>query len=315
MSKRIIIIPSFASSHLLKCWIPNMVEVIQPDIIIINEGIFPAGPENRGHIDEKFKEKYCYGQPNMMTNCGFDLSDTIDIVEDAKIKYPAISFFLVPKGYKSNDANQCFLDAISSFQIGGEYSKPETGHIIFPLEPDAFVHENDKETINDEIERLSPGQGISCRWVDFLETQFYTENINISQPKYRRFAYCFDNMENYKTAMSGFMSQDYPKLKKVDTFFVNHYCWFVYDKWKELRYDLIYRSNPQYWKDFEAGLIEIRMTSQDIVDNDLLPYYIPKTIMSKKIVIRPSRNDEGRYAKFTNISHPRHIREHPNFVK
>lgn len=310
MPKRIVIIPEFASSHLLKCWIPNMIEVIEPDVIIINSGIFPQGPENKGHIDERFKEKYCWG------DCGFDWEETVDIVEDYKIKYHNVLFFLRPMDYKSNDANQCFLDAIS-------YFRPiylNVGDTILSLEPDAFVHENSKETINEEIKRLSPGQGISCKWVDFLETQFYTENINISQPKYRRFAYCFDNMENYKAAMLGFMSQDYPKLKKVNTFFVHHYCWFVYGKWKELRYDLIYRSNPQYWKDFEVGLQEIRVGSERYAKwinyCKTEPYSLHQPCpISDKITTRPSRNDDGRFAKFFDTSHPKHIQNHPNFVK
>jgi hypothetical protein len=311
MSKRIVIIPTFASSHLLKCWLPNMIEVIEPDIIIINEGIFPTGPENKGHIDEKFKEKYCFED----TNAGFDYYEMVELVGSFEFKHPDITFLVGPFEYQSSDANQCFLEAIS-------YSYPiefEVGTLIFPLEPDAFVHELDQQTINEEIRKLSPGQGISCQWVDFLETQFYTENINISQPKYRRFAYCFDNMENYKAAMSGFMSQDYPKLTKVNSFFVYHYPWFVFDKWKELRYDLIYRSNPQYWKDFEVGLQEIRNFSKMWVDyntpNPDGTINMNKMVPLNKITIRPSRNDEARYAKFIDISHPSHIRNHPNFVK
>lgn len=304
MQKRIVIIPTFASSHLLKCWLSNMIEVIQPDIIIINEGIFPTGPENKGHIDEKFKEKYCWKD----TNVGFDWEETLDILEEWKQKYPNIKIIPIPITYKSPDANQCFLDAISNFK----FINVEVGDTIFALEPDAFVHQVDQNTINEELGKLSPGQGISCQWVDFLETQFYTENINISQPKYRRFAYCFDNMENYKAAMSGFMSQDYPKLKKVNSFFVYHYPWFVFDKWKELRYDLIYRSNPQYWKDFEVGLQEIRAESEAFIDNVMYPI---KSASSQYITIRPTRNDEAKYAKFIDISHPIHIRNHPNFVK
>ena len=301
MSKRIVIIPEFASSHFLKCWIPNMIEVIQPNVIIINSSIFPSGPENKGHIDEKFKEKYCWKN----TNAGFDYIQTLDIIDEFKPIYPKVKFKLHTPNYTSSDANQCFLDAISNFTD----IDIQVGDTLFPLEPDAFVHERSWETINMELNRLVPGQGISCKWVDFLETQFYTENINISQPKYRRFAYCFDNMENYKAAMSGFMSQDYPKLKKVDTFFVYHYCWLVYDKWKELRYDLIYRSNPQYWKDFETGLQEIRAESEDFVVGKL------EGNPANRIIVRPSRTDEGRFAAFIDISHPREIHNHPNFVK
>lgn len=66
--RKIIIIPSFASSHLLKCSIPNWIDVLEPDIIVINEGLFPEGPENKGHIDDEFRKKWCYKD----TNAGFD---------------------------------------------------------------------------------------------------------------------------------------------------------------------------------------------------------------------------------------------------
>lgn len=319
MSKRIVIIPEFASSHLLKCWIPNMIEVIEPDIIIINCGLFPTGPENKGHIDEKFMHKYCRRSLSGQW-AAFDYNDSVDVLCDFAQKYQNTETMIMPITYTSPDANQCFLEAISNFPYLHDNERKirqldiEVGDTLFVLEPDAFVHELDQQTINDEIKKLSPGQGISCQWVDFLETQFYTENINISQPKYRRFAYCFDNMENYKAAMSGFMSQDYPKLKKVNSFFVYHYPWFVFDKWKELRYDLIYRSNPIYWKDFEVGLQEIRRASQLHLENDLQPTFLKDSIPNK-IVIRPSRNNEAKYAKFIDISHPSHIRNHPNFVK
>lgn len=307
MSKRIVIIPTFASSHFLDCWIPNIVETLEPNVIIISEGIFPSGPENKGHIESEFRKKYCWQLPTTVyfTDVGFDWATTIDIIEKYQKKYPKVDIFILPKNYKTADANQCFLEAISNFK----YTDIEVGHIIFPLEPDSFVHENDKETINEEINKLSPGEGIKVLWKDFLETQFYVENINEFQPKVRRFAYCFDNMENYKAAMSGFMSQDYPRLKKVDSFFVYHYPWFVFGKFKELRYDLIYRSNPQYWKDFETGLQEIRAESEDYVNGKL------EGNPANRIIIRPSRNDEGRFAKFMDIPHPEAIKNHPNFVK
>ena len=191
------------------------------------------------------------------------------------------------------------------------------GDIIFPIEPDAFIYEGDMDIINEEISKLKPGEGIQCRWVDFLETQYYTEAINLEQPKYRRFCYCFNNIKNYKKAMDGFMSQSYPKLKKTESFFVRHYPWFVYDKWKELRYDLIYRSDPQYWKNFEKGLQEIRNVKVwdriNHVDGSITD--IRNRDIPERITIRPSRQDAGRYAQFIDVEHPEAIKNHPNYVR
>lgn len=303
--RKIVIIPSFADLHLLKCWIPNILETIEPDHIIINVGLFPNGPENKGHIDSSFISRWCYN----FTNAGFDFPDLIAYCEgNGEIDIKIIN-------YTFPDVNDCFIEAISNF---GNIEIQE-GDIIFPLEPDAFLLESDKDIINSEISKLKPGEGISCKWVDFLETQYYTERINIEQPKYRRFAYCFDNMENYKAAMSGFMSQNYTKLRKVDSFFIRHYCWFQPEPYKQLRFELIHRSDPQYWKDFEIGLQNIKKHTIDMKRF----YHKPP----EYVEIRPSRNkkdstswpsswnDPAGWAKFIDIEHPEAIKLHPNFVK
>lgn len=305
MSKKIIIIPEFASSHLLKCAIPNWIDVLEPDIIIINSGIFPGGIENKKAIDDDFRKKWCYSG----SNAGFDFNETLKFVTqlteekykgDSKI--PHIECRVL--NYKSNDANECFLEAISN----GLESLVTEGNIVFPLEPDVLFHQDDKEIIQSLISELNPGEGLKCKWVDFLETQFYTEAINMSNHKYRRFCYSFDTMKNYREAMNSFMGQDYSKLKKTNEFFARHYPWWCPPKWKELRYELIWRSDPKYWIEFEKGLQEIRYLSLGFK-----PQYLEE--FHTKILIRPSRQDEGRWAKFIDISHPKHIENHENFVK
>ena len=280
-----------------------MIDVIEPDIILINSGIFPTGPENKKKIDGDFKTKWCYED----TNAGFDYDETLDIVTEytqqrfaGNKKIPHIECRIID--YKSQDANECFLEAITT----GLDAIVSPNDLVFPLEPDCFVWEGDKGKIDKIVDNLGIGVGISTRWMDFLETNYYTECINIKSPKYRRFCYKFDNMTNYKRAMSGFMSQDYSKLEKVDDFFCRHYPWFVFDKWKELRYQLIWRNDPQYWKSFDIGLQEIKLWSE---------HWLLRKMKKDKIVIRPSRQDEGRWASFIDVSHPRHIMNHPNFVK
>lgn len=315
MARKIVIIPEFASSHLLKCWIPNVIDSIEPDIIIINSGLFPNGPENKGQIDQAFRYKWCYKD----TDAGFDYNDTLNIATKWTIerhnendRIPHIECRIID--YDDSDVNKCFIKAISMPEIFAE------GDIIMPLEPDAFHLEVDSKKIQNAIDKLEIGQGIQTKWVDFLETQFYTEAINRIQPKYRRFAYRFDNMENYKTVMSGFTSQNYSRLQKCDDFTTFHYPWFVYDKWKQLRYDLIYRSDPNYWKEFDKGLNEIRLHSEEYVygvpsGNAVEERMMIRPTLPDKIIIRPSRSDEGRYAKSIDVQHPEAIKSHPNFVK
>lgn len=319
--RKIIILPSFASSHLLKCSIPNWIDIIEPDIILINEGLFPEGPENKGHIDDEFRQKWCHcdywtHKENDhlidVSNVGFDWNETLDFVanlikekHEGNSKIPHIEVRTI--NYKNTDVNECFLEAISNPDIF------ITGDIIFPLEPDVLFHQDDKEKIHKLISEVKAGEGLQCAWKDFLETQFYVEAINEVSPKWRRFCYCFDTMKNYRSAMNAFMSQNYSKLKKATDFFAFHYPWFVSGKWKELRYELIYRKDPQYWKDFDIGLEWIKLKSEIFIKRENkgnLNYEEPDSVM-----IRPSRTDEGKYAKFVNISHPKHIENHPNWIK
>lgn len=290
---RIVIIPTFASSHFLECWIDNVVEALNPTHIIINEGLFPAGPENKGHVDSpEFKEKYCYGNW-----CGFDYQLTARLILEKADKYPNVKIIFNIKEYTETDANRCFLEAISD----GLDSVVNEGDIVFPLEPDAFLLESDANIINSEIDKLQIGQGLRCLWRDFLQNQYYCECINEQTPKLRRFCYRFDNMDNYLSAMDGFMTQNYLKLKYTDAFWVRHYPWFVNDKWRELRYDLIYRSNPQYWQDFQSGL-------------ELIDERSRTKAFTERVIIRPSRSDFGRWAQYIEVQHPKAIKKHKSFL-
>jgi hypothetical protein len=302
--KKIVIIPEFANSHILAQWIDNMVKSIQPTHIIINSGLFPHGPENKGHVDNKaFLDKYTFRGQGVVS---FDLVETDDILTEKSKFYSNVEFHFHETVHLNVDANKCFLHAISH---GLDNINVERGDIIFPLEPDAFLLESDFDVIQQEIEQLRTGQGLKCLWRDFVGSQYYCENVNeVASPKIRRFCYCFDNMENYLRAMDGFMSQDYPLLTKTDAFWIRHYPWFVYDKWKELRFDLIYRSSPEYWKDFDRGLTEIKQSSQ---------IYLKYGHATELITVRPSRqhHDPVRYVKFIDCQHPEAIKTHPCYLK
>jgi hypothetical protein len=327
MARKIVIIPAFASSHLLKCWLPNVIQAINPDVILIREGLFPEGPENKGHIDEDFRAKWCHPK---YKNAGFDFDETLMLqfihnLEDRKpgetgFKFNPKVFVDVVSYTGVTNANDCFKMAVSNF----DRFEPEVGDFIFPLEPDAFHLESDHDKIHEALAQLHPGEGLQTKWVDFLETQYYTEAINIEAPKWRRFCYCFDNMKGYLQAIDGFMSQSYPRLKRCEDFITYHYPWFVYDKWKKLRYELIWRRDPKYWQDFEMGLQNIQLNSRrklaqekrDLEIKTQAFVHASKIIPSEsRVLIRPSRQDEAQWAQFIDIEHPLAIQKHPNFVK
>lgn len=302
--KKIVIIPSFANSHILDQWIDNMVKSIQPTHIIINESLFPNGPENKGHVTNKwFWEEYTHHNKGEV---GFDFEKTLEIRNQKRLQYPSLKIYIDSIVHNKIHPDECFLHAISH---GLSAIDVERGDIIFPLEPDAFLLESDFDVIQREIEQLQPGHGLKCLWRDFVGSQYYCENVNeVASPKIRRFCYCFDNMDNFLRAMDGFMSQDYPLLTKTDAFWIRHYPWFVYDKWKELRFDLIYRSLPEYWKDFDRGLFEIKIQSQ---------IYLENGFATDLITVRPSRqhHDPTRYVKFIDCQHPEAIKTHHCYLK
>lgn len=304
--KKIVLITSFAEYHLLECLIPNVIDTINPNKIIISEGKMPIGPENKGFHDvDEFNQKWTFEGKGIV---GFDWLETKSLEE----KYKGLVEVREMK-YDSNlTATECYIQSIT-------HSDLKESDLVFCLESDSFLYEGDKELLHLELSKLNIGQGLSIKYVDFLETQFYTENINILQPKYRRFVYKFDNLENYQKRMgSGYLTQNYPELKKIDSFFTRHYCWWRPNNYKQLRYDLIKRSD-QYWKDFEVGLQEIRKMSQRYA-NYLKPnsdgtINMNMMIPLEKILIRPSRQDEARWVKFIDCEHPNAIKNHPNFVK
>ena len=89
--KKIVIIPIFCESHLVKYQIPNLIDTINPDIIIYIEGMFPQGTEGTKTISKEWLEKYTL---NGEGKRGFDFNELEDIVKDAQQKYPNTKIIL-----------------------------------------------------------------------------------------------------------------------------------------------------------------------------------------------------------------------------
>ena len=296
MSKKIVIIPNFCESHLIELQIPNLIDTIDPDIIIYNEGLFPTGPESSLTITPEFRKKYCYGD----TNLGFDTERTQNAIREANEKYPNVKFIhnemKFPEG---TSAPEAYKMAVSNFEELGIVV--EHGDYIFPLEPDIFHHENSKEEFEGYLSQIEPNQGFTSLWYDFLETQYFIERE--SHPEHggklkgRKICIRFGDWNFYNSVVEQFMSQDYSMLfpTELETF---HYNWFRFDKYKELRFEQIVRNNPNYWTEYEEGLQEIK-----------------KNTGEQLVVLRPSwKNHIREHAARINLNHPKHIRSHPNFI-
>jgi len=297
MSKRIVIIPNFGESHLIKCQIPNLVATLQPDIVIYNESLFPKGPESKTIIDEEFRKKYCYQD----TNLAWDTLETQKLIKQAQIDYPEVQWIHNEMKFPENlPASEAYTMAVSNFEeLGIEI---EEGDFIFPYEPDIFHLEAVAADLTTLLNQLQPNQGFTSVWLDFVGTQNYIERNNnpfIGNVRGRKLCIRFGDMEFYKKITRQFESQSYRELFQSNllTF---HYNWFRFDKNKQLRFDQIVR-RPEYWKMFNDGL--------DIIKHNTINQ------IAQDVVLRPERNDHMRFASYIQIQHPEAIKTHPNYIQ
>tara|TARA_R110001592_G_scaffold262716_1_gene528078 strand:+ start:555 stop:1445 length:891 start_codon:yes stop_codon:yes gene_type:complete len=296
MNKKIVIIPNFCEAHFIKLQIPNLIETINPDVIIYNEGLFPTGPESKLIVTPEFRKKYCYKD----TNLGFDTEQTQNAIHEANEKYTnTVIIHNEMKFPEGTSAPEAYKLAVSNFEELG--IKVEHGDYIFPLEPDIFHHENSNLEIKGYLEQLEPNQGFTSLWYDFLETQYFIERDchpgQGGQIKGRKICIRFGDWEFYNRVVLEFMTQNYSMLFSTDlqTF---HYNWFRFDKYKELRFEQIVR-NPTYWPEFEQGLQQIR-----------------KNTGEQLVTLRPSWKGHIReHAARIELDHPVHIKDHPNYLK
>tara|TARA_R110000824_G_scaffold236941_3_gene425725 strand:+ start:107 stop:1087 length:981 start_codon:yes stop_codon:yes gene_type:complete len=299
--KKIVIMPTFCEAHMIKCQIPNIIDTIDPDYIIYNEGMFPIGPENGTNVTDKFLLDYTLGGKQ-----GFDFNELKTIVDEAQIKYPNTKIILnkmeYPKGMV--DVIDCWYEACSNFSQFG--IKIQKGDYIFPYEADVFHHEEAKNEIEGYMQQLQPNQGFRSKWIDFVENQNYAEKRTLKpflledpgwedQGRSRRICIKFGDWEWYKHVLKGLMTQQYPMLFPTDLV-TYHYSWLRPGKYKNLRHDQLNR-HPMYWKQYQNGV-------EKIYDYKYLD-----------IDVRPSMGENAiesthRYIRFFDINHPKHIKSH-----
>ena len=302
-NKKIVIIPTFCDSHIIRYQIDNLMETINPDYIIYNEGLFPRGPESDTIINNNFLEEYTLDGKR-----GFDFNELEDIIDINKNKYPQTNIILNKMEYPTDiiTAPQCATYACTNFKELGVDIKE--GDYIFPLEGDVFHHQNSKEEIEGYLKQLKPDTGFKSIWIDFMETQFYAEKKTLhplidsinGEGRRRKVCVRYGSMEFLKGVLSNFMTQQYPMLNPT-TLITYHYPWWKPGKFKELRYNLINREK-NYWEHFDKVLTQIRKNGDNIKDDIILRPNLPENRLS-------------RYASHIEIDHPKHIKNHPNYIK
>ena len=303
MSKRIVIVPVFCESHLIKYQIPNIIDTINPDIIVYNEGMMPAGPESHGLLDD-FRKKYTLDGKR-----GFDYEELKIIIKDAQEKYTDTKIILNEMDYTGiQDSSTCYTKACTNFEeLGIELN---IGDYIFPYEGDVFHHQDAKTEIDQYIKQIQPDQGFTSVWIDFISNQYYAFKSTLKpfllevpewaeQARARRICIRFGTMEFYKNELMQFQKQQYPNLYPTDLI-TYHYAWWRPGKYFDLRCDQLtnsIRPHENFWGNFKNAYQHI----------DKLQY--------NEIRVYPGdRNLTGKWVKYWNIDHPKHIKEHPNYI-
>ena len=305
MSKKIVIVPTFAESHLIKCQIPNIIDTINPDYIVYQEGLFPNGTEGNKQYTTEWLDKYTTDGKR-----GFDWEELRKIVYDAQNEYPSTEIILNPIDYQQGmTSTDCYVKACLNLEDLG--IKFEEGDYIFPYEGDVFHHEKDKKEIDGYINQIEPGQGFRSIWVDYMQNFWYSEKCRIKpwlgekydeEDNYMSRRICLRYDEGgvfYKNVLDNFMTTDYHNplsgygmLYPTDLI-TYHYAWIRPGKFRELRCDQLQRQNG-YWERFVQGL--------DLADE----------LQYDEILIRPNVKQwtNGWIKYFDELEHPKHVKNH-----
>lgn len=297
MNKKIVIVPIFCDTHLVKLQIDNIFATINPDILIYNEGMFPRGPESCTNM-EGFKEKYTL---NGEGNRGFDYPELQEVIFESQKKYKDKKIILNQMSYDENisSASEHYVQACTNFkELNIEIN---IGDYIFPYEGDVFHLEKDRDLIKKCMCELKPNEGFKSIWIDFVQNQYYAELSTLKpffkneEGRHRKVCIRYGTIEYLKSTLKHFEKQKYSSLNHTELI-TYHYCWFRKNKYKSLRYDQLNRPS-YYWKFFDDGLKYI----------DELKY--------STICMRPDKQGTYRYVSAIDIEHPDAIKTHENYIK
>jgi len=298
----------FCESHLVKYQIPNIIDTINPDIIIYNEGLFPNATEGQKNLTQDWLDKYTL---NGEGERGFDFLELKNIVDDANKKYKDVDIILNEMEYTQGmTSTDCFVKATTNFEEFGIILKE--GDCIFPLEGDVFHHEDSKNEINGYIEQLSPNTGFRSVWIDYHQNQYYCEKQHIptldkiknNNYMSRRICIKYGTFDYYLNIMKNFMSNDYHDPEKgygmlhPTDLITYHYSWWRPGKFRDLRCDQLMR---------QVGYWDVVKHCLDRADE----------LIYDEILIRPNnRHSTSGWIKYWDkYEHPKHVKEHPCYLK
>ena len=302
MYKRIVVEPCFADAHFLRAHIQNVCEYIKPDLFVIAEGMFPAGPENNTVGLKNFKQKYTLDGDGKRS---FDFKEMTNIVTECIQQYPDVQIHWIPMDYGNKNTKECYIDAYHSFLnvISPIDISPET--LIFPLETDLFFTEAQAAAVLIDTEALKPGEGFGSVFREFYESPRVYFNNNERVRKlvfkygdgtlyYNVIAGNFEDKHSPKS--SGFSPDCYIPIRPFQLF---HYQWVRPEIYFNFRISAQLNRSPEVIKQYTRAREIIRNRKSALIQQDL------SAVSDRGFIL--TLND------LKLIDHPEHIRCHPNF--
>ena len=292
--KKIVIAPVFCESHLIKYQIPNIIDTINPDYIIYNEGLFPGATEGKQKLTSEWLGKYTLDGKR-----GFDYLEMVEIIKNAQEKYKNTQIILNEVDYSLGmNSIDCYIKSTTNFEDFG--LKIEEGDCLFPFEGDVFHHQDSKDDIEAYIKQIEPNQGFRSSWLEFIGNQFYVEKKTlIENNQSRKICIKFGDMKFYEDVLNRFISQDYKNLYPTDLI-TYHYSWWRPGKFLDLRCEQLVRP-AGYWEAFKNAINMANRCEMDEINN--------------RPSVSTSKDNITAWIKKIKIEHPIHIRGHECFLK
>ena len=302
MYKRIVVEPCFADAHFLRGHIQNVCEYLKPDLFVIAEGMFPAGPENNTANLENFKQKYTLNGDGKRS---FDFREMTDIVTECIQRYPDVQIHWILMDYGDKNTKECYIDAYHSFLqvIDPVDISPET--LIFPLETDLFFTEAQAVAVLIDAEALKPGEGFGSVFHEFYESPRVYFNNN---ERVRKLVFKYGEGTLYHNVIAGnFEDKHSPKSSgfspdcyiPIRPFQLFHYQWVRPKTYSDFRISAQLNRSPKVIKQYIHAREVIRAQKSTLTQQDL-------NLVS----------DKGFVLTLNNLrlkDHPKHMWRHPNF--
>ena len=277
---KVVILPIFNEGCFLPYWVPNICDIVEPDLIILNEGLFPRGVED----DTKYKESFY----TKFTKDGhsFDIEEVERLLTVFDKVYPDVEFQLnlmdYPKDFYTGDA----------YYTAYTYGLPKdlkADDIVLPIEADLFFHEDDKEYLHQmmkEHDDESPAMSMFQRY-------FVSPFIRIYPDKPRKIFCKWGDGNVYHATVRDNFSETYQKRGTVYPIRAYHFEWVRgTGKYWDARMQMFMQSRSKEMMDWHQG------AQEEIYRCGKPPNF---TVENLSIEFVPTED------------HPQHFRNHPDY--